>query len=281
MPTDEILLPVCDDTEIWRYMDLSRFIAILSSRHLWFSKASAFRDDPWEGYCDVKMRQAPNDEYGPRPLSPQLTGGKPVDDMSWERLAFELSNIPAEHFRNTRDHIFVNSWCLGEESMAMWEIYGSSGRGIAIKSSVGQYRAALQKVPVRPEEFESGKVQYHTDLTIVQELKKDLTSGPIPMPGPDLWAAIVKLAFYKRSCFKHESEWRAALYQNQQPPECPGVILPFDLDRLITAVYIGPRSEPFLGTVVASLIEKYGPNKPLFQSALLSSPEQGLAASTQ
>ena len=35
-----------DDVTIWRYMDLPRFISMLSTRQLRFTKAASYRDDP-------------------------------------------------------------------------------------------------------------------------------------------------------------------------------------------------------------------------------------------
>ena len=56
------------DTVIWRYMDLPRFISMLSTS-LWFTRAADFRDDPFEGFCDARHREFPVDEHGAGPLS--------------------------------------------------------------------------------------------------------------------------------------------------------------------------------------------------------------------
>jgi hypothetical protein len=42
-----------DETRIWRYMDLPRFVSMLATKSLWFAKAAQFHDDPYEGYCQV------------------------------------------------------------------------------------------------------------------------------------------------------------------------------------------------------------------------------------
>ena len=46
-----------DDTTIWRYMDLPKFLSLLVTGRLWFAKAAQFKDDPWEGFCQVKTSE--------------------------------------------------------------------------------------------------------------------------------------------------------------------------------------------------------------------------------
>ncbi len=43
-----------DETAIWRYMDLTKFVAMLASNTLWFAKMAEFHDDPFEGFCTVE-----------------------------------------------------------------------------------------------------------------------------------------------------------------------------------------------------------------------------------
>ena len=43
-----------DGRVIWRYMDLPRFVSMLSTGRLWFAKAATLLDDPWEGFGVAK-----------------------------------------------------------------------------------------------------------------------------------------------------------------------------------------------------------------------------------
>jgi hypothetical protein len=46
-----------------------------------------------------------------------------------------ISRMSAQIVEAAGEHLYVNSWCLGEsESIAMWQIYGSLGFGVAVKS---------------------------------------------------------------------------------------------------------------------------------------------------
>ena len=247
---------VGDDTVIWRYMDLPKFVSMLSTGDLWFTKAARLLDDPYEGFCEAAHREFPPDEYGPGPVEVQ----QPVE-ISFERMFAELSYSTAEACRDARDHLYVNSWCLASESMAMWQIYSSLAYGVAVKSSVGQYRQALKVEPLQRHQFLFGKVKYHDDLSASPEIRRNFSDGAIPM-GSNFLGQVLTLGLHKRSCYKHEDEWRAALYQDLRP-DVPGVQIPVDLDQLISAVYVGPRAEDFFVEVVLSIMNKFDLRAPL------------------
>ena len=216
---------------------------MLASKSLWFSKAALFRDDPWEGFCNVKARFITPDEHGIGPLGPITPKGGKLT-ISPARMFGEISHLSASYLENARDYLYVNSWCLAAESMAMWEIYGQLGCGIAIRSSIGQYSRAVN--------FSLPKEQYGFDKV-------------------HLWQIVLKTAFHKRSCFQYEQEWRGALYQDARPDNA-GCNIGCDFGELINAVYVGPRSDRFFLDVVSSLMEKYDLRKPLEKSELLEPP---------
>jgi hypothetical protein len=190
----------------------------------------------------------------------------------------DMAGRSADYFDNAREHLYVNSWCLADESMAMWEIYGAGGRGIAVKSTVGKYRRAT-KFTVREEQCAFGKVEYDLDITSNQELNLDLRQGPIPAPGPGVWEKLLRVAFHKRTCFEYEREWRAALYQDWRP-DCVGCNIDFNLRELFETVYIGPRADSFLQDVTASVMDKFGLEIPLERSSLLQAPSRVTATTT-
>jgi hypothetical protein len=251
---------VTDDTPIWRYMDFPKFVSMLSTRHLWFTKAAKY-EDPYEGFCEAVPCAGSGQEW-------QGT----VSD-----LIGRFARDAAEECRNAREHLYVNSWCLEFESMAMWEIYGSRGCGVAVESSVGQYRAAAD-FPLRPEEYGFGQVEYHRDLKSSGKIKRDFTNGLVPV-GPGLWPKVIRLGFNKTAAFAHEKEWRGVLRQPLRPTD-EGVGIPFDLEKLISAVYVGPRAEGFFFEAVASVVEKFLRGEvPLKRSVLLDPLPKEITAS--
>jgi hypothetical protein len=236
---------------IWRYMDLVRFVSILATRSLWFAKASRFGDDPWEAFCRPEARPIPADGAGEgfQIIHTDSSGTRPVTLEQW---AADWSRLAAESFERSREHLYINSWCLADESMAMWEIYGSAGRGVAVRSSVRRYKRAA-KFGIPESQYDCRDVEYRRDFESCSAVRPDFTRE-IPVPGFGTWSRMLKLAFLKRVCFEHEKEWRAVLYQGDRP-EITGCLVECDLDELIDAVYVGPRAEGFLYDVVQSIMD--------------------------
>jgi hypothetical protein len=127
-------------------MDLPRFVAMLGLRTLWFAKAAGF-EDGYEGFCQVQRRQMPEIDPLAKAITRTTASGETGLITLTEALV-EMAGLSADYFDNAREHLYVNSWCMAEESMAMWEIYGARGCGIAVKSTVGQYRRAARFQPV-------------------------------------------------------------------------------------------------------------------------------------
>jgi len=258
---------VNDDTPIWRYMDLPKFVSMLATGTLRFTKAATFRDDPYEGFCKAVSLEVPPPFDG----RAGLTGRQKVS-LSVERGRAGISQSSAQVCRNARDYLYLNSWCLAAESMAMWEIYGSHGHGLALKSSVDLYQRAA-KFEVSTEHYDFRQVKYHADIESSPDVERDFRVGAVPAPGPGLWPEVLRLAFHKRDCYEYEKEWRAALYQDYRP-DVDGIDVDFNLEQLISAVYIGPRAEPFFFDAVASVMDKFCFQKPLESSALLRAPRK-------
>jgi hypothetical protein len=259
---------------IWRYMDLPRFVSILSTGRLWFAKAATLCDDPWEGYGKAERFQDIMTEGAPKPVVREAAGT--TRSITVAQMLADFSRRSAGIFENARDHLYVNSWCLGSsESMAMWQIYGALGSGVAIKSSVEQYRHAA-RFEVDSTHYSFGEVTYHEALESARDIQGDFRVN-IPLPGAGLRSEVLKLGLHKRSCYGYEREWRAVLYQDCRPG-IAGVAEAFDLEQLIGAVYVGPRAQTFIVEAVASIMERFLLRKPLERSALLTSPRNEIAS---
>jgi hypothetical protein len=261
------------ETAIWRYMDLPRFVSMLSTGRLWFAKASKLRDDPWEGFGKAEYPTPPSPDDSPKLEQDAPDGGR-TRIISLPQMLAKFTQRSAEIFENARDHLYVNSWCLDEsESMAMWQIYSSLGFGVALKSSVEQYKLAA-RFDVDPSHYIFGEVVYHPSLESAPDIQRDFREST-PM-GRSLWSEVLKLGLHKRACYWYEHEWRAVLYQDHRP-EIAGVHEAFDLEQLISAVYVGPRAEEFVVEAVSSIMDKFLLRKPLNRSLLLSSPPKAIS----
>lgn len=253
-------------------MDLPRFVSILSTGKLWFAKAATFRDDPYEGFGRAKSLEIPSSNNFRKWITHRDSKGMETKISAPEMMA-NMSQMSAKIVENAREHLYVNSWCQGlSESMAMWQIYGSLGCGVAIRSSINRYRLAA-RFAVDSSHYALGEVTYQHSLESAPSVHMDFTHGSIPLQGPSLRREVLKLGFHKCSCYWYENEWRAVIYQEPRP-EIAGVSEPFDLDELICAVYIGPRAEGFVVDAASSIMDRFKLRKPLQQSNLLSAPQR-------
>jgi hypothetical protein len=264
-----------DETPIWRYMDLPKFVQMLASRCLWFPKVIRF-DDPFECLGVAIPPEMPTGDSGPKSIT-HTDGGGAKTQISIAEMGAQFGALSAIRFESSPECLYINSWCLAVESMAMWEIYGSGGRGIAVKSSIGQFRRAVD-FGIPETQYALGPVRYHGESSTDFPQILDLRRGSIPLIGPSLWRKMMDIAFHKRACYEYENEWRAVLYQDPRP-DIRGIDIQFAARELIAGIYIGPRAEPFLFHAVEAISEKFGLTAPIQRSSLLVAPSKAIAAS--
>src|SRR5687767_13377849 len=92
--------PVPPETQVWRYMDFPRFVALLEDHALFFARSTTMAD-PWEGAFGDANHELRPDVYG---------------DL-YDKV------VPAfrEAFKQLRDRVFLSCWhASAVESAAMW-----------------------------------------------------------------------------------------------------------------------------------------------------------------
>ena len=104
-----------EDITLWRYMDFTKFLSLIDSQKLFFSKPVNF-EDPYEG--SFSLTDLSETAYPP--------------DFSLWRTGYTLKQLS----KRVLDHAAVMCWHRNTyESAAMWNLYLSSTEGIAIKTS--------------------------------------------------------------------------------------------------------------------------------------------------
>ena len=125
-----------DDTVIWRFMDLAKFVSLLKDCALFMTRADKF-DDQFEGaVCteedEDKYNEALADYFA------DISNGRPTPKHLVEDIH--------EGNRLLRQNSYINCWYEGKhESMAMWRLYasGKESKGVSIKTTVGQLKKAI------------------------------------------------------------------------------------------------------------------------------------------
>lgn len=128
-----ITLPKDQDTVVWKYLDLSKFLDLLMSQKLFMSRSDKF-EDQYEGtfseptFEEMKKLSADNPEF-------------------------------LDYYKTHREKVVVSSWHINEyESFAMWQIFTQNSEGLAIRSTVGRLQKALS--PERHFKQYIGEVNY-------------------------------------------------------------------------------------------------------------------------
>lgn len=243
--------PLPDDI-LWRYMDLSKFISIISRNDLFFASASTF-EDIFEGAKGILDKKSDWDEFyldffkkailtAPGQDISKLTMEKIKTDS--ERLLNELNAIG----KSARNNTYISCWHMNDcESEAMWKMYSKDvTNAIAIQTTAEHLYDALYSDP----SIDIGKVKYI-------DYEKQFTS--------------VNGAFwYKRKSFAYEKEVRAIIRRHDIKEK--GIYVPVNIDKLIDKIYVSPYAPEWFVDVVKSVVEKYGVEASVLHSQMLVTP---------
>ncbi|PJJ06932.1 hypothetical protein CLU83_0051 [Flavobacterium sp. 1] len=113
-----IKLPQDQDTIVWKYLDLSKFLDLLLSQKLFMSRSDKF-EDQYEGT---------------------------FSEPTFEEIKKLSINNPdfLNYYKTHREKVAISSWHINEyESFAMWQIFTQNSEGLAIQSTVKRLQDAL------------------------------------------------------------------------------------------------------------------------------------------
>jgi len=200
------------NTMIWRYMGIDKFLHLITSKQLYFTKLSKMTDK-YEGSLPDEILL----KIVQQAISENLD---PFDKLIKKRIEFE----------KFKDFTFINCWAKNRnESYALWKIYlrGSSS-GVAIKTTVGKLKKSLESQPGNFD-FYIGDVKYNSKNLNFPPTQHELT--------------LIKKPFYEfenevRVFFDFdEIEKRKMLTSGTS-----GFALDIDIAELVDSIYISPFS---------------------------------------
>jgi hypothetical protein len=232
-------------TSIWRYMAIDKFLHLLASSSLWFSRCDCF-EDGWEGrYSDATYENFLKSFKGPE--------DKIRDLWNWHQ----------DRNHEVRNCLYINCWHINEEeSAALWQIHSTYGKSVAIRTTIHRLRDAVADTDMA---IHGGRVKYADYATEA-------------MPMHNLFTPFLR----KRRSFSFENELRL-LYWNSDlmspgngtaDTEFPaGAAVPVKLDPLIETVYISPQADGYMRDALTALLEKFELSRDkIVQSDLFAAP---------
>jgi len=242
----ERLKTPADKNIIWRYMDFTKFVAMLDGSSLYFSSATKLREqDPGEAsFCHfiskkLKQHMAKNNQLKNNIVKPLL------------------------HDLNAT-LVYVNCWHLSDcESAALWKLYSKGDDVITIKSSVGKLKKAISKCP---ENVNICKVIYDPQKSGYMK------SENINRKSYDLDDAIT----CKRPSFKHEKELRLFVTKfnldNNSKVDNYGLKVKTNLNALISKVVVSPQAPLWICDLIERISQHYDYSFDISKSTLNETP---------
>lgn len=239
------------ESPLWRYMDLSKYVSLLSRRQLFFCSAAKF-EDPFEGELTRRTKDDLREWY---------MSDIPKSNRTKEHLDQAQKNLDnyVGFMKRLKQFTTLSCWHQNnDENFAMWKIYSNWNSGLAVVTNFERARAAFKNAK---EAVYGGLVNY-----IAEE--KDIVN-----PGNTFNHFMAKrrqFAFEREVRFIHEiSEETVAA--NEPVDGSTGVYIDVDLVALIDKIYVAPQAGNWFRDSIGDLNKRYGIEAEIRQSSFFSS----------
>ncbi|MBN2789619.1 MAG: hypothetical protein JXR69_05480 [Candidatus Delongbacteria bacterium] len=238
-----------DNLVLWKYMDVSKFLSIITRNALFFSRIDRFNDNH-EG---------------------TFTKGSIEHYMKESRIKINEEDI--NHFENNSQYLYVNCWFASDvESETLWNRYGSKNGSLAIKSNIKLIKSQY------PENFCAKGEDTVNNLLKFQRICK-VKYIDYKTEHPDITEFISPACFKKRE-YNLENEVRIIHWvrhlNNDRPIDETGLYLPANINELVDLIYISPHSPSYLEDAINDILKKFNFNFKCEKSTLTKQPEYGL-----
>ena len=238
--------PPDSNIKVWRYMDVTRLVALMETRCLHFARADTL-DDPFEGSLALR-NQIAHEQMITRMLEDQENN--PSSEVRYTR--DQLRELLAQGTRQGRQWVFISCWHSGEtESLAMWKQYGSSGGSVVIQSTYQKLLDALpSKACIDKDKSEEtsiylGTVQYKNYFSLQE--------------GLTLNGNMLSPFIHKRTAFEYEQEVRAFLmFPAADIRSISSVAVNVDFEQFVETIRVRPDTPDWERQTIETLIGKYG-----------------------
>ena len=240
------------DTILWRFMDFSKFVALLDKRSIYFARADKL-GDRFEGAAGAAQRRPDWDtfylDFFRQAIRTAPGQAKAPTDEHVEREANRLLADLSTISERDRLRTFVSCWhSITVESEALWRLYCPPGSaGVAIRTDAGSLARSFGDDP----QVEIGRVQYVDFRTA--------------------FAGFHDRVFWKRKSLSHEAEVRAVI-KKQRAQEEYGLFIPVDLTQLLKTVVPSPFAPSWFPEILEAVMQRFEVEAPLVSSELLSEP---------
>lgn len=211
-----------DDTIIWKYMDLFKFLDLISTNKLFMLKITEFIDK--------------SDGKDHNTIESFKEKSNPRVHISLEE-NYELIKKVNDQVRGLT---FVNCWHINDyESSVMWDSYSNSNGGVAIKTTIGKIKKSI----IDERDVYISPVQY---------------SNLPPAVGSAFYPLIQKSEIYRDERelrLLHSDLSKINIGVNEK-----FIKIDVNVDELIDEVYFHPLTPEWVVESLKAIISKLNPN---------------------
>jgi hypothetical protein len=226
------------DTDVLRrYLDTAKFVDLLHSQTLFFSRGDQF-EDKFEGAFTKSIKHAIEQSYKINKI-----------DSSYDEFKKKL-----------RERVFLNCWHTSvDDSMAMWSTYGRSATAVAITTTVAQLRAVIQE----------SNLPYFVSIARVRYVKHWRDPKLRISPYSNVFA-------YKVKAYEYEKEARVIIDRLHDEFDATvsetGMRIKVSLNKLLGSIIVAPEAPTWFHDLVIGVADKYGIKTPIRRSKLAMVP---------
>jgi len=240
------------ESKLWRYMDFTKYVSMLSTKGLYFARADCFQDT-FEGAKGLKKNKEKWDEHYLKFFREAIKNPPEGHELKYtdEEVQKQARRLLKDLERGgeiSKKRTFINCWHENEhESEAMWRLYSSFlDNAIAVRTSYDSLYRALGRNP----SISIGRVKYI-------DFRKN-------------YAGVNESFYRKRKSFEHEKEVRAILIDFKCSDT--GKIINCDLSILIEEIFVSPIAPGWFIKLVNDVNERYGIKVKVSPSELIEKP---------
>lgn len=215
---------------VWRYMDLPKFLDLITTEKLFFANCSKLTDK-YEGVL-------------PQENIDQIARNLQKNSNVSEQKAKDVALKQADIVRSFKDFTLLNCWSMSrEESYALWKVYlGNSNAGVAVKTNIKKLTQSIKS----DEKIYMGEVKY-----------TNFIKGE-----PHVTTVITR----KSPFYKYEEELRLFIpnqiifnEENRVAKHPNGMKISVDTKELIDEIFISPFAGNWFETVLRKTLEELNP----------------------
>jgi hypothetical protein len=224
-----------DDEILWKYMDLPKYLSLLSSSSIWLARPDTFKDKR-EGVFHHEMKKELEGFYNEMSKRPDFPNDLPVKNVN------EFQEYLS---RNT----FISCWHKSlNENMVMWEIYGETENSVSIKTTALKLKDSFCIEAVYKDALEVALDEVVYENSDVLPYEKNYRQP----------------FFLKREHFAFEKEVRLYFRSRKHHSISDaqyGYKIQVNLNALIDEIYVHPDADDWFVKAVQDLTNRYGINK--------------------